>query len=743
MDCRQNKKPSYFSLILALIVCTVLAATSSAPAARVLNWHSMTSFDMVTDITMYNGFIWIATSGGLVRIDPDTEQFLTFTNVDGLQTNDLKCLFVDARNRLWVGGDGRLINYSNPDNPDGYLFTDRDDIPVEIYDIAGTPDGDSLWLANRLGVSLFLAGDENGDGIILDTYTRLGDISRNTTVRRLALDSDSIWAATVEGLAVGSREDPRLLKAQTGWTSYIPSDLSGEIVSDELNGLIIKNDSVIVGTPHGMYLFEYDQVPVLINLGLFANPLVYNVTSQGDSVFAHTARGTTLYYNGLATELTLSGMPIPNTTSGLVGPNGRLWLGNLLYGIYYREGTVISEFDVGGMPSNDCRAFARTQGYLWGAFWDRGLAKLDGNRWVDIPEIEGLVGELQAGPRGELWVGTFGGGGYRVDGDSIAHFDTTNSALSGLLDAPGTVVITDIIVDGGAVWFANFLAVDGEVVVVDPFDLTRWQAYNLVSGAQIESIEALAAGQGVVYAGSADNGIYAVAYSGTPYYLNDDFRWTFTESNSGIGSNNIRSLMVDGYDSLWVGTAFGLSYQALGEVIFTNVPVPDGFGPEVTAIDFDGQGSVFAGSDRGLAIRDIATADVEHYTTLNSGLVNDAINDIFYDAEANTFWIATAGGASKITMPNMVTGDELENVLAYPNPFVIEFGDETVRFNYAGLAEVRIFTIAGELVRELPVTGIWDGRNDAGRMVATGTYFFTVTSQEGEVGRGKLYLIRK
>jgi hypothetical protein len=171
--------------------------------------------------------------------------------------------------------------------------------------------------------------------------------------------------------------------------------------------------------------------------------------------------------------------------------------------------------------------------------------------------------------------------------------------------------------------------------------------------------------------------------------------------------------------------------------------MPDGFGPEVTTITFDAQGSLYAGSGRGIAVRDIATGSFDYLSGRNSGLVDDDIKDIFYDRGDNSFWISTPGGISRLRLPYALAAADVDNVLAYPNPFVIRRGDETVRFNYAGLAEIRIFTLAGEMVREIPITGIWDGRNEQGRPVASGLYIFTLTDRDGKTGRGKIFLVRE
>ena len=732
------EKKIYIIAILALIFLTL--GSVSNPRATLYEWQSFTSLKNPQDMLLYNGDVWTATTGGLIRVDPANDSYHVYTNVDGLQTNKLYCLHVDDSNRLWVGGEGRLVNFTDPAHPDGYIFTDRDGGYIDIYDIASAPGGDTLWLASAAGLSVFLPGTGLGNGLILDTYNRFGDIDRDTPARRVALDEGHVWVGSDGGLAVGSRSDIRQLKAPTGWQDYLPSDLAG-LPNDSIKGLIILNDTIFVGTTTGAYIFD-ETIPELTSLGLYGSPLVYNMSSNNQSVYIHTSRGTTELAGGLLIYPPTAGMPIPNTTCGIVDDNGRFWTGNLIDGLYYDNAGQMVPFNTGGLPSPECRQIVSAQGKLWGAFWSNGLAYQENGVWTKVDEISDWVASIGVGPIGELWVGTWGGGVYRMLGDSIAHFNSTNSSLSGLSEAPTFVVVADVRGSGDAVWFANLRGRNGELVAVNPYDLTQWKSYVLTGGSSAEWVETIAIGQGTVYIGSQNNGIFARLYNGTPINGNDDYTWRFTTSNSNIGSDIIINMQIDRYDSLWVGTSFGLSFQALGEVLFANESLPEGFGPEVTAICFDGRGSLYAGSASGLVIRDIATGAYEFLNTENSDLVDDAIKDMYFDQEQQAIYISTASGISRLTAP-AVSNTDIDNVLAYPNPYIIRFGDEVVRFALADIAEIRIFTAAGELVREIPVNGEWDGRNAAGENAASGLYLFTITSIEGDVGRGKILLIRE
>ena len=89
-----------------------------------------------------------------------------------------------------------------------------------------------------------------------------------------------------------------------------------------------------------------------------------------------------------------------------------------------------------------------------------------------------------------------------------------------------------------------------------------------------------------------------------------------------------------------------------------------------------------------------------------------------------------------------VSGD----VVIYPNPF--RPGEDTV-MRFEGLPEnasIRIYNIAGELVRskEDITTGLfsWDATNDKEKKVASGVYIYVIKDAKGKVERGKIAVIR-
>lgn len=110
-----------------------------------------------------------------------------------------------------------------------------------------------------------------------------------------------------------------------------------------------------------------------------------------------------------------------------------------------------------------------------------------------------------------------------------------------------------------------------------------------------------------------------------------------------------------------------------------------------------------------------------------------------YDASG----VVSPAGHAYITL---VQGD-FSNARVFPNPWRSDqHGSVPVTFdNLTANATVKIFTIAGHLVRTLSTTSdtvLWDRTNDSGETVASGLYLYLITNDQGQKRTGKLALIR-
>ncbi|HSG99476.1 MAG TPA: hypothetical protein VLB27_05475, partial [candidate division Zixibacteria bacterium] len=296
-------------------------------------------------------------------------------------------------------------------------------------------------------------------------------------------------------------------------------------------------------------------------------------------------------------------------------------------------------------------------------------------------------------------------------------------------------------------YFANFRASNGKpLVVVDQLDPTRWTSIGAASGITDTFTISIDQFNGLVAIASEKTGIYRVDPGPDPFDLNDYQVTHFTENAADprlrLPTDEINVIRFDRFGDLWAGSRFGLARYDAGIERFVEVVLPLTLGPEVSDLAFDPQDNLWIATPTGLGWFNRAAGEFTVLTTLNSGLVSNNINALAFDARINHLWIATDNGVSRFR-PNIGQANfKLDEVTAYPNPFVITYGAEILHLNYSGVAQWRIFTESGELVWVGASNAGWTGVNQSGAAVASGVYLFTLTVDGTETGVGKFALIQ-
>jgi hypothetical protein len=112
----------------------------------------------------------------------------------------------------------------------------------------------------------------------------------------------------------------------------------------------------------------------------------------------------------------------------------------------------------------------------------------------------------------------------------------------------------------------------------------------------------------------------------------------------------------------------------------------------------------------------------------------------FYNADGDLRdSIQLAGAASRI----ITDSNLLSSVKVFPNPHKAGVHGGNVQFDgLPARSTVKIFTVSGRLVRELPAgESVWDLRNARGQLAASGIYLFLI-ELDGQKHRGKLAVVR-
>ena len=241
---------------------------------------------------------------------------------------------------------------------------------------------------------------------------------------------------------------------------------------------------------------------------------------------------------------------------------------------------------------------------------------------VDQGLISSSVMSVIKDSNGNLWLGTYGGGVSRYNGENFTHF-TKDEGLS------NNIILSIIEDKKGNIWFGTE---EGGVSMYNGDSITLFTEKEGLSSNNVPTI--MEDHDGNLWFGTEGGGI--TKYNGSSFIH-------FTEKE-GLCNNNIRSIMEDSNNNLWFGSRGGGVSMYDGEK-FTNFTVKDGLIDSwVYSILEDSQGNIWFGTFGG----GISMYNGDSFTnfTKKDGLSSNKVTSLLEDGNGN-IWIGTFdGGAS-------------------------------------------------------------------------------------------------
>jgi len=725
-------------LIIAIIAAlTLVFLWTSSPEA--ISWKTYTDSRKVNSILEYGGELWAGTGGGVLRFHPDGSNLIQYTNSEGLGDNTIST-GIAAGDYIWFGSDTGKLSRFDPSDGGWRIFVlrDRDGNSIAIHDIETSAD--FLWLATDIGVSKFDMFRNGGE--IKETYRRLGDLTVESSIISVFIEGSLIIAASLEGFSIADIND-EFLQDFTHWTSVTDAN-SVDFTSGAITSAAILSGVYVIGSTSGLYtVIEADGAYVWERVGL-ANTAVRQMRSDTGQLLITAASGIYTYDGTSLDQHDLTGLPdVTLRTSVIVG--GNVVVGTEEQGLFISS-TGWTNVLVGGPASNAIvDVAADSRGTIWTVLKPPFVSSFDDDQWTHFTLPVSDVGQwaLEVDHNDDIWVGTWQNGALRLDGDSLIKYDTTNSTLYGNGDEDGEnyIVLLDLDVDeAGRIWFPCYRGYPMRPVsFYDPATDT-WDYYTNVEGLTDHFIISIHVVDRILWTGYENAGLYRTNLGSDPFDHSDVSSRQYTTLDN-LPSDDIRVISSDLNGTVWVGTNAGLAYFDEGIDRFIRVELPSGAGPQINAIEIDPRNNLWIGTSNSLVSLTGDGSGFEVFTTANSSIAGNEVTSLFYDDDG-FLWIGTSSGLSRLDYEIGVLTAQVDEVLAYPNPFLVPDHGK-VFFNFEGVADVSIFTLAGELVVETSTSRGWDGSNDSGELVAGGLYLFYIMAPNGESHTGKIALVRK
>ncbi len=768
----------------------VLFCIPSVLGQSVGSWTAHTSAREVTSLSSGEGFVWVASTGGIFRYDPESGEIDRYTAAEGLYDVNVQAITWDSKRQLlWVGYADGVFDRLNPTSGQVDTFFDifrSERFPSKVINELNIL-GDSLLIATGFGLVIF----DPVRNEVRDTYSRLGSLPAAIAVNDvIAAEIPSggigLWVATDEGIAYAPLRG-KSLQDPNSWVSE--ADI---IPSSSVTSIMYHHDQLYVGTALGLGRRRPDASYESV---VSSTRAIRDLDILGDRLVAVTQFRFRAYDSGGRQTIPVSGFD--DLRSVATDNSGNVWLGDAVSGLnHYVNETDSPSLDLisgdlypeGPFDSPFGDLTTAPDGSLWAAaqlgISQSGFYRMDPDgiwtnfttRFVEELSDRGSFWRVHVDGMGNAWSASRGGGLARVSSDGeVSVFDQTNSTLLPASGTQGFVIVGGIgREEDGTLWVTNTISptplhvrtADGSWTALPPPQCGRAPQTSALGDIFIDS-------NGIKWIilrdrGNLNNtrGILILDTNATPSDISDDqctYYSTPGSNGTGLPGSQIYAITEDLSGRVWVGTSGGPAYfqtssfaatggsteavwpvwqqRELGTFVLRGLPVHDVVVDPSNRLWMATPDGVYLISENG------GFGMQAHYTTENSPLLSDMVTTIAVEELSGRVFLGTDKGLISLLSDAIKPAERTENLFIYPNPVQLS-SDPNPQIYIEGLVaetELSILAVHGELVRRFQTRGgrgLWDGRDQDGKLVPSGMYLIVALGKNNEgVAYGKVAII--
>jgi signal transduction histidine kinase/ligand-binding sensor domain-containing protein len=477
-------------LLLALPACALDSSTPLAAYSR-QSWQTgngLPQNSVHSILQTRDGYIWLATEGGLVRFDGLRFRVYDAQNTPALRSNTVRSLLEDREGALWIGTADGLARYGGSRFQS---FTTSDGLPsnsvLSLYEDrsgtlhATTSDGVAVYGNGRFHGSQSAAGSE--DRRDLAKYSTKDGLPSNRITFAYEDRQGTVWIGTDSGLArvingkverfppndvlssdialsayedregnlwLGTESDGLYVLRDQKFAMY--TDKNG-LVSDMARSIFQDRHGVVwIGTNGGLSRFSDDHFShITAEDGLSSNAILGLAEDAEGNLLVGTPDGLNVIRDGHVKVITTAdGLADDFVRSVYKDSDGSVWIGTRRGLSHWVDGKFKNYSQADGLGSDFVGTLLRGRnGGLWIATLG-GLTRFADGKFKNYTTADGLssnvITALQEDADGAIWIGTQGGGLNRFIGGKFFRYPA--------MDLPETIY--GILEDGeGNLWISS------------------------------------------------------------------------------------------------------------------------------------------------------------------------------------------------------------------------------------------------------------------------------------------------
>lgn len=765
-------------------------------------WEGYYSYNHIKDVVVGVDRVYAASDNAVFTYDWTTNRMETITTIEGLSGETITAIaYGEANDVLLIGYENGLIEIvSALDNQILSVvdILEKKTIPPNLRRINHfNISGNSVFIATDFGISVYnLNTLEFGDSYYI------GNGGGQIQVMQTAIFNNKIYAAcgTNNAIKAASFSNTNLIDFKQWETLGSGNFMYVQAVEDHL--YVISSSGTIseIIDNNLISIFTYDVIPV-------------DVKAMNGNITV-TTKNNVYFYNGAMVALATIPQPSESNTaftSSIITPE-HFYMGTTTQGILRIPQKSSSEWDVikpDGPLMNNAFKIQADNNNVWMTYGDYtysydpspirtyGLSHYIDHHWRNTPYDSLLTAQnlnyVSPNPfkPSQVFISSFHKGLLEMN-DEMATilWDQTNSPLQSLI-LPSVPSFVSVRQSGskfdhnGLLWTMTS-RVDKALKSYNP-STKQWREYSfkdIIKNPLEDELgfgDLAIDGNGTKWIGAFYKGLIGYNERGHKIrYLNSE------EQN--MPDKTVSAVAVDHSNQVWIGTIKGLRvlyntsnfFEMPNPTVKSIVVLDQGIPQEllsnqyITDIKVDGSNNKWIGTlDAGIFyFSPDGQKTIYHFTTNNSPLPSNTINDISIDPQSGKVYMATQKGLVSFSSGGSKPEAALTSAFAYPNPVRPEYNilgvsnlnDINKGVKIKGITEnvnIKITDIEGNLVAEAQSrinlrssganynfaidggTAIWNGRNMANHIVASGVYLILISDLDSfETKVIKLLIIR-
>jgi len=477
---------------------------------------------------------------------------------------------------------------------------------------------------------------------------------------------------------------------------------------------------------------------------------IETINADGDQIIAGVSyqnNGALIQFNSNQNNTVLIDSTVLANPVGLLKDGNTIWVADTRKGLYEKNDQS-KWFALGGPLSAGygSNAFADKQLLMSYGADKIGLSSLNEKGWSNFSQLENIkinyVEAVSIDPKDQSW--------WIGMGNQLIQYDRNKKTIEQTIPNPPIGAIKSIQqkTDGTIA-----LLKEGFGVVIK--ENNQWNSYPVQSGFSATNFKKIVLGNNDL------SWIIGPKQQGILLFQKQNNQAIWRQLNTGKGSGNLPSMEVtaiteDKDGSIWIGTDNGIAiFQCnnINETCDAYLPIVESNGfngylfqrETIHSISIDGANRKWIGTNNGAwLISKDGTEVLEHFTSENSPLPSNTVLSIGIEPSGGDVFFFTKNEIISYKGNATESVATQSDIKIYPNPIAPNYNGPILIKNLVNNALVKITDINGQLVMQTRAQGgqaMWNGRDQYQLKVASGIYLVFVRDDTGnEKAVGKILI---